>query len=507
MSKGGGAMNLSPIQETIVHTPGNLIVKASAGTGKTQTMVSKIIEEINNNHTHKVIAAITFTIKAAQEIKDRLSVDIFQHFIGTNNSFAIEEIIKPFMKDVYGSDYDIDMSTDYAIKVNTYQDAINMIKSDGILCSYRDNNKNFIFDLAREIVEKSVVCQLYLKAKYFKIYIDEYQDCDRSMHNFFMFLCDNLEIETFVVGDEKQSIYIWRGAYPEAFNSILSKPNFTSLFMGYNYRSCQQIQNYSNLLCEETRTLYQPVEDLSSIILISPKTSNWAIEVLEYISPDKKTALLRYKNDNARKGANELTENGLPFIYIPQTPIADITTETAWLYLSIAKYIILEKYSVYDLISEIPVEGNENRKTVSAIKSILSKIENSIDDEDIFSTNVLSLAEYLGYKTRADHLRKLYETIINPIYHVSFDPDQYQNIAITFHSSKGLEFDQVVVFADDYRLSDMSSIYNHYVAVTRAKSKLIIVKENTYYAQIFLEKLQEIFAKSCVSLSDVVTII
>ena len=103
-------MNLSPVQEEIVHTPGNLIVKASAGTGKTQTMVSKIVEEINSNHTHKVIAAITFTIKAAQEIKDRLSVDIIQHFIGTNNSFAIEEIIKPFMKDVFGRDFDIDMS-------------------------------------------------------------------------------------------------------------------------------------------------------------------------------------------------------------------------------------------------------------------------------------------------------------------------------------------------------------------------------------------------------------
>ena len=88
-------MNLSPIQEEIVNTSGNLIVRASAGTGKTHTMVSKIAKEINENHTHKVIAAITFTIKAAQEIKDRLSVDVTRHFIGTNNSFVIEEIIKP----------------------------------------------------------------------------------------------------------------------------------------------------------------------------------------------------------------------------------------------------------------------------------------------------------------------------------------------------------------------------------------------------------------------------
>ena len=40
-------MNLSPIQAEIVNTPGNLIVRASAGTGKTHTMVSKIAKEIN----------------------------------------------------------------------------------------------------------------------------------------------------------------------------------------------------------------------------------------------------------------------------------------------------------------------------------------------------------------------------------------------------------------------------------------------------------------------------
>ena len=187
-------MKLSPIQEKIVETPGNLIVRASAGTGKTHTMVNKIAKEIDDNHTHKVIAAITFTIKAAQEIKDRLSVDVVQHFIGTNNSFVIEEVIKPFMKDVYGADFDLDMSTDYSVKVDTFQKAIKKIRNEGILCSYRDNKRNFIFDLAQEIVENSSACRLYLQAKYFKIYIDEYQDCDKSMHKFFMYLCNELNI-------------------------------------------------------------------------------------------------------------------------------------------------------------------------------------------------------------------------------------------------------------------------------------------------------------------------
>ena len=83
-------MSLSPTQQEVVNTPGNMIVRASAGTGKTHTMVSKIAKEIEENHTHKVIAAITFTVKAAKEIRDRLAIDTSEHFIGTNNSFAIE---------------------------------------------------------------------------------------------------------------------------------------------------------------------------------------------------------------------------------------------------------------------------------------------------------------------------------------------------------------------------------------------------------------------------------
>ena len=497
-------MKFSPIQEEIIVIPGNLIVRASAGTGKTHTMVNKIAKEIEDNHTHKVVAAITFTIKAAHEIKDRLSVDIIQHFIGTNNSFAIEEIIKPFMKDVYGVDFDVDMSTDYADKVKTFQDGIDKIKNDGVLCSYQDSKKNFIFDLAQKIVEKSSVCKLYLQAKYFKIYIDEYQDCDKSMHKFFMYLCDELNIDTFVVGDEKQSIYIWRGAYPEAFKSIWEKPNFEKRFMGDNFRSCQQIQNYSNLLCAETRSLYNPTENLDNIIWITPTAADWAHEVISQMDTSKKSALLRFSNDNARLGANELTAAGIEHVYIPQTPIADITTDIAWLYSAVAKYMIIEKYSAYDLIAEIPVEGNESRKTVSAIKKLLNNVELSIMDEHSFFVAVKELAQYLGYSTRTDHLEKLFRTISDTSFHVAFEPDKYEHIAITFHSSKGLEFEQVIVFAEDYRLSDMPSIYNHYVAVTRARSKLTIVKLNNYNANCFQTNLARIFSESRLNIKDVV---
>lgn len=500
-------MKLSPVQEKIVNTSGNLIVRASAGTGKTFTMVKKIAKEIDENHSHKVIAAITFTIKAAQEIKERLTVDTFRHFIGTNNSFAIEEVIKPFIVDVFGEEYDLDINTDYYLKVNTFQEAMDKLRTEGVICSLRDNKKNFVFDLAQHIVESSLACRLYLQSKYFKIYIDEYQDCDCSMHKFFMYLCDVLGIETFVVGDEKQSIYIWRGAYPKAFTSIWDKPNFNGIFMGDNFRSCQQIQNYSNLLCEGTRDLYIETDNLERIVWLRTSYSLWAKSVLNHIDLNQKIALLRFKNDDASNCADQLSANDAEFVFIRHTPIADITTNAAWLYLAIAKYLIIEKYSVYNLISEIPVEGNESKKVVSTVKRLLTKIEDALDSEDAFYNRVEELAEYLGYETPRKHIQKLYETVVNECYHSAFEPEKYDHITITFHSSKGLEFDQVVIFAEDYRLGNMSDVYNHYVAVTRAKSKLIIVDTGTWKANAFSEGLERVFNQSNLSISNLVTIV
>ena len=185
---------LSPIQKEIVEQPGNLIVRASAGTGKTHTMVSKIMYDIEHQHTHQVVAAITFTIKAANEIKERLTIDTSSHFIGTNNSFVIEEIIKPFMKDVFGKAYKQDMNTDYSVKVNTFDEGVAKIRDEQVLCSYVNSMENFIFQLALDILKKSKACQLYLQAKYFKLYVDEYQDCDKDMHALFMYICESLNL-------------------------------------------------------------------------------------------------------------------------------------------------------------------------------------------------------------------------------------------------------------------------------------------------------------------------
>lgn len=483
--------SLSPIQEDIVNTSGNIIVKASAGTGKTHTMVTKIEKDIADNKSHKVIAAITFTIKSAGEIRDRLPAISEDHFIGTNNSFAIEEIIKPFMKDVYGQDYDKEMGTDYEVKIEDYEDGIREIAESGIIASLKDSKENFIFKLALDIVKHSFACREFLKSKYFKIYVDEYQDCDKDMHAFFMYLCDELGITTFVVGDAKQSIYMWRGAYPKAFESIWKKPNFEKKFMGENFRSCEAIQNYSNMLCKETRSFVRDIDDASAIRLVCTNLRDWPIDILNELDLSKKTAVLRYSNDNARVAAELLSDDINEFIYVPTPPIASITTNTAWLYTAIASFFIIEAYSVYDIIQVIPDEAVGYKSLKKNIQAHLDKISETIkaNDEENFMNKVKSLADYFGYETKDSHLKKLYKTIIDEDNHHYFLQDSIQNISMTFHSSKGLEFDQVVLFAEDYRLDSEDSIYNHYVAATRAKEKIIIVylgewKDRKFYSSL-----------------------
>ena len=131
-----------------------------------------------------------------------------------------------------------------------------------------------------------------------------------------------------------------------------------------------------------------------------------------------------------------------------------------------------------------------------------------LNDVDGFENQVKLFANYLGYETKNDHCKKLFETIIDKKYHSAFNIDGLNRIAITFHSSKGLEFDQIVLFVSDYKLSTEQEIYNHYVAATRAKTKLIMVYVNDdWYAQQYAKNIKQILGESNLKMRDVATII
>jgi superfamily I DNA/RNA helicase len=249
---------------------------------------------------------------------------------------------------------------------------------------------------------------------------------------------------------------------------------------------------------------------LSSVVMLCTTTANWVSAVVPYLDKNKRCALLRYSNANSEIGAKELTEKGVEFTYVPQTPISDITTEAAWLYNAIAKHFILPTYSAYDLRDENPNEVVGNKHILQTIKISLKHLDEYLKqaDKDSFAKEVEQLANSLGYSTKDEHCKKVYETICDKKFHPAFNIDGLQRIAITFHSSKGLEFDQVVLFTSDYRLATEQDICNHYVAATRAKSKLILVHiSDDGRAAIYVKNIKKILAESNLTMRKIATVV
>lgn len=130
------------------------------------------------------------------------------------------------------------------------------------------------------------------------------------------------------------------------------------------------------------------------------------------------------------------------------------------------------------------------------------------DNIPAFINGVKLIANYLGYNTKKEHCQKVYETICDSKFHPAFNMDELERIAITFHSSKGLEFEQVILFVSDYRLVSEADIYNHYVAATRAKEKLLLVYINgDQNAAQFARNVIQILGKSGLKMKDVATVV
>ena len=264
----------SQIRESILLDNDSLVILASAGSGKTTIMTTKIRNDLKNNKSHYTVAAVTFMRKAVKEIRNKLGKGYSNVFVGTNDSFVEQEVILPFLNDIYPNIGNC--SIRYDRKFNSYSEGIKLIKTENIIGVYERGvgNKNFKFDLALEVLAKSEAASQYMKAKYFKIFIDEYQDSDQSMHNFFMWLMNDLNIKLFIVGDEKQSIYKWRGAYPQNFINLTSNDKFKSYQLTMNFRSHIDIKNFSNSLNESTSNDIEIQDTIENVVLVTPKIAN-----------------------------------------------------------------------------------------------------------------------------------------------------------------------------------------------------------------------------------------
>lgn len=92
-----------------------------------------------------------------------------------------------------------------------------------------------------------------ISAKYPWLLIDEYQDLGRPLHEMVLSLINNTNIKFFVVGDPDQSIYGFQGAVPDYLLELADRPDVQKITLRNNYRSNQEIIDGSELVLNQQR--------------------------------------------------------------------------------------------------------------------------------------------------------------------------------------------------------------------------------------------------------------
>lgn len=132
-----------------------------------------------------------------------------------------------------------------------------------------------------------------------------------------MYLCDDLNIITFIVGDDKPSIYRWRGANTDLNESVFTKTNFIHKKLTQNHRSHRQIQDYSNMLLAETNNLVSNPDNSGNILWVLSTNADWAATVIPLLQADKTSALLRSQRDYSPNTEQATVRIHLPLMDFP----------------------------------------------------------------------------------------------------------------------------------------------------------------------------------------------
>ncbi|NTS75937.1 DNA helicase Rep [Catenovulum sp. SM1970] len=298
-------MKLNPAQqEAVEYVTGPCLVLAGAGSGKTRVITNKIAHMILNcGYDAKNIAAVTFTNKAAKEMKERVAQTLPKGkgrglIVSTFHTLGLEIIKKEFktlgIKSGFSLFDDQDsMSllkelTEKVLegdkdKLRLLQSTISNWKNDLVLPKqaqaraqtpdevyfsqcYEQYNKllqaynAFDFDdlilVPTMLFKNNEEAQQRWQRRIRYLLVDEYQDTNSSQYELVKLLVGRRGLFT-VVGDDDQSIYSWRGAKPQ--NLVLLKEDFPRLRLiklEDNYRSYGRILHAANILIANNPHVY-----------------------------------------------------------------------------------------------------------------------------------------------------------------------------------------------------------------------------------------------------------
>ena len=298
-------MKLNPQQQQAVeYTDGPCLVLAGAGSGKTRVIINKIAHLVGRcGYSPKQIAAVTFTNKAAREMKERVAHSIGKEqsrglIVSTFHTLGFDIIKREYkllgfkanmtlfdehdqmalLKELTADDLqeDKDLLRELVSAISNWkndlimpQQALTQARDEKYQtfakCYERYSNQIRAYnalDFDDLIMlptllfknNKEVRSKWQEKIRY--LLVDEYQDTNTSQYELIKLLVGPRGRFT-VVGDDDQSIYSWRGARPQNMVRLRDDfPNLQVIKLEQNYRSTRRILHCANILIDNNEHVF-----------------------------------------------------------------------------------------------------------------------------------------------------------------------------------------------------------------------------------------------------------
>lgn len=369
--------NLNKNQKQAVITPSKYVrIIAGAGSGKTKVLTSRIVYLVDTIGIYaRQILAITFTNKAANEMKERIQTQLKDQgqgvFVSTIHSFCVRVLREDIGVLGWPRNFTVLDSEDQRSLLKQGYKELNMQAqqfSYGSILNYIANNKaaKITVDHAKTLAgnnpnekKKALVYEYYLRKcndnywldfddlllktvhllqqssnvrskwsnRFQYIHVDEFQDVDHVQYELLKLL-KSKDNSIYVVGDPDQTIYTWRGA---DVNIILNfEKDFApceTIVLNENYRSTPSILHGANALIahnkyrveKELITNQQDTQKIQHIQLESEdQESHWIANKLASLNRQgidyKQCAILYRSNYLSRSLEKSLRDRGIPYI-------------------------------------------------------------------------------------------------------------------------------------------------------------------------------------------------
>lgn len=508
------------IQKNIIDSPGNTVVFASPGSGKTFVMSEKIKKVLNDDEMrdYQGVIAISYTRKASINLKHRSLVDGVKSknsYFGTIDSFCLTQIILPFGNYVFGHPcQDIvpiaieDIPQKWKVEFDWIKDNHPDYKDINELTW--SNIKQLFYEgyvlipmlelIALHIVCMCLACRAFIASRYRYIFIDEYQDADNYTDGLFReFL--TLGLYGFVVGDVNQSIFKSFHKDSRYLRCLQQDSAFVSFELSENHRCSIPIINYSNRLLDENSVVIPTEKDGIYLLCIAGAEKRVADVLSQYIprlctpqsAINKSEIAILVANNRTLKLMDEALT--IPHRVLETTALDKDMNLRSRLYAQLLQFYyntkmpflqVVEDYIDYGMLSL-----NQRKKLLELETNI-----RTIDNDNMVKLKPLFVAIadiLLPHVQDGLPTTKLESVLSDDISLNTYKPLSNDEIVImTLHKSKGLEFD--IVFhmnMNEWELPlqkienndfDKPIYYDweqslnlHYVGVTRAKKQCYLI--------------------------------